>query len=292
MLTSNPFNDLCDLVAQFPGPVSSDNTSGKAPVQTMNAAAIVADILPWLAGWQGRGAPSLAESHICVFSSAYEGFDAAAALSFAEDAGRGNTPVNKLCRDQGIGLRVLEMAPSVPHRVSEDWADRDCMAAVAFGMEASAAEGDLLGLAAVAPGCEEASRAFFEQLVAEFGWPGNASAAGEEDRDRQIGVLDLMRAHAGREVAAILGAMIAARSRRLPVMIEGWSALAALLVLKQLRPDASDHVCLAAVENGDYRETASAMGLVPIIGPDVGLGAGCGVAMAVSAIAPLLNLAK
>src|SRR6476619_5170181 len=45
----------------------------------------------------------------------------------------------------------------------------------------------------------------------------------------------------GRELAAIAGAVLAARSRRIPVLLDGFVAASAVLPLARLAPDALDH---------------------------------------------------
>ena len=51
----------------------------------------------------------------------------------------------------------------------------------------------------------------------------------------------------GRELAAILGATLAARHRRIPVLLDGFVCTAAAAPLHKLRADALDHAQAAHV---------------------------------------------
>lgn len=286
----SPFDDLQQLIDQLP-PADAAAQDAVRRAAGDGEAVSVAQLLPWLAGWQGQERPGLTESHICVLASAYAGTDAAPVMTFIEAAGRGQTALSHLCRDRGVGLRVLEMAPTVPHQVSEDWSERDCMAAVAFGMEATAAGGDLLGLAALAPGGADACQDLCEKILSIIDKKQLSNTHSEGDA-LTISPLHLMRTMAGREVAASVGAMVAARSRRLPVLVEGWPGLAALAVLMALDPRAGDHVQIASVENEAQASVAAALGKHPIIGMPVTTGPGAGIALAISALVPLLSLLR
>ncbi len=286
MPEKTPFDDLGELIAQFPGP---DESNQAEVARKMNNKLGVscggfAELIAWLAAWQGAARPQLSESHICILVSSYEGAgDIDFVLSFADRAGKGQTAVNHLCKDRGLGLRVLEMAPTIPHVVNDAWPEKDCMAACAFGMEATAAGGDLLGLSSLAPGSAE----YCQNLIEKLSLKNKDVDVCERPTARP---LNEMRSRAGREVAASVGAIVAARSRRIPVMVEGWSSLAALCILHEISPAATDHVQVASIACEDQRKVAMNIGKPPIIGLPVTMGPGCGIAVAVSSIAPLLAL--
>lgn len=287
MSFNQPFDDLCDLIEQFPGPdhASTATLLDHLPdAETFNASEF-GRILGWLAGWQGTSKIRLDECHICILSSSYQGrADLSSVVSFADRAGRGETVVNQFCKERGIGLRVLEMAPSIPHMVGNNWPEQDCMAACAFGMEATAAGGSLLGLASLAPGSDHHARIIIDKIIKQK----QSIRENSSDKTRTKISLDIMRSQGGREIAASVGALVAARSRRIPVLIEGWSALAAVCILEFFGTHTVDHVKIAAVESPEQRDYARAIGMTPIIGPITNLGPGCGIALAINAISPML----
>src|SRR5690606_31860062 len=86
----------------------------------------------------------------------------------------------------------------------------------------------------------------------------------------------------GREIAAITGAILAARMEKIPVVLDGYASLAAAAVLHAIDPSATGHCLLAhlSTEPGMAR-AAARMGLVPLL--DLQLGDGEGMAAALAA---------
>lgn len=287
MNSSKPLNDLRNLLEQLPD-IDKKAVEGvqlkTAHAQDVGSTEGMRSLLYWLAGWQGNPAPSLNEAHICVLASSYEGVDNPdSALDFIASASKGKTPVNHLCKDRGVGLRVLEMAPSMPHVPGNHWKEAECMAATAFGMEATASGGDLLALTATAPGGDDISRSVIEKIKAEIT---------KDTIDSNIDALDMMRMHGGREIAGLVGALVASRSRRLPVLVEGWSAIAALHIIKSVNPRAAEHVQVASVSNKQQLDYIAELGKKPILGILQDVGIGCGLAIAISCLSSLLYLSK
>ena len=287
MLTESPFEDLLTLFEQLPdhdGQAVDDLRSSlyeKHSVFSPNGDDMI-EWMSWLAAWQGKPKVALRESHICLFASSYEGGgDENNAVEFADLAGRGVTPINHLCKDRGLGLRVLELAPSIPHNLDTSWTERECMAACAFGMEATAAGGDLLGLSAVSEGGDKVAINLIEKIEALVSSESGA-----------LGVLRCMQENAGREIAALVGAMLAARSRRLPVLLEGWPALAAMKVIHEINASAVAHVRVASVSGAQQRRVVSSLEQCSLLSPSCTMPSGCGVALAISTLFPLIELAK
>lgn len=263
-----PFDDLMDLAIQMPElpRKQTDIYDSTFPIST------------WLANAQHRPEVKLNEIHICILASSYAAVDGSKAETkeieeFVAAASRGQTRVNQLCKHHGLGLRVLELAPTLPHTVGENWSEAECMAAVAFGMEATAAGGDLLCLGSYSINDAGYLPTLVDQVIRLRGAAGDCNP---------IDFLHLLKNLGGRDSAASLGALLAARSRQLPVFIEGWSALAAYSILQQIAPRSTDHVLLASVQSEKQRVYAQQMGLTPLVGVSIESGPGCGSALAVS----------
>ncbi|TNE60692.1 MAG: hypothetical protein EP335_18855 [Alphaproteobacteria bacterium] len=303
MLTGQPFDDLRALVAQLP---SADAESASAVQSAANAkpfaeARGLVDLAAWLAAWQRRPVPALADIHICLLVSSYRHVPQGPAMAadYVAMAAKGRAPVNLLCVDKGVGLRVIEMAPSVPHALDGNWEDRDCMAAIAFGMEAAASGGDMLGLSDFAPGNDVPAVAVVAYCA---GFDLAAHAADEPvygaaatmlsslalPPDQPLAALRLL---GGREIAGAVGAILAARMAGLPVLADGWAALAAVSVLKALDSGAADHVRIAGTDGSAQARLAAALGVVPVVSIPVGTGAGCAVAAALPVFSAALALA-
>lgn len=267
---TSPFDDLKDLINQFP---NADKDAYEAATASLDCRPLgsagsapfgVAHLHAWLAAWQGEAAPRAKDIHLCLLASAYRhGAPSDEVVAAIKRASRGRAAVNPLCVRSGLGLRVLELGPEIPHVVNPGeptWDEGQIMATLAFGMESTAAGGDILGLAGLAPGAEGPARTILSALLA---LPLDAELEGFDGTDPLL----LLRAHGGREMAAILGGLVAARSRRMPVLIEGWSALTAAAVLHALGgPEALDHIQLASLTHQDQAAVATALGLHPVLG--------------------------
>lgn len=287
---SDPLYDLAQLI----GGIKPLNLPGSTTKRTdsQERKEDLRDYGLWLAACQRRTDPVLKDVHIALLVSSYEGSSQSdEAQKWLEVVRRGQSPLNQLCVPWGLGLRVFEMAPQIPHETGKynSWSRRDAAAAAAFGMEATAAEGDLLPLGAVAPGGRLSAVALLRKLLGDVSHIDALTNTEKEKletlmalipRGDDIIPLDVLHKLGGREVAGLLGAMIAAYNAKQAVVIEGWSALAALAVLKAVNPDAGDHVRLAALTDPLQSEFAVKMGLVPLVGPVVSAGRGCGLALA------------
>jgi nicotinate-nucleotide--dimethylbenzimidazole phosphoribosyltransferase len=93
--------------------------------------------------------------------------------------------------------------------------------------------------------------------------------------------LEALRRLGGREIAAMTGAVLAARMQRIPVILDGYVASAAAAVLKAMRPDALDH-CVAGHVSAEpaHRRLLAQLGLTPVLDLGMRLGEGSGAAMA------------
>ena len=89
----------------------------------------------------------------------------------------------------------------------------------------------------------------------------------------------------GRELAAILGAALAARHRRIPVLLDGFVCVAAVAPLAKLRADALDHALAAHVSaEAAHRMLLGELRLAPLLDLGMRLGEGSGAAVALHLI--------
>jgi nicotinate-nucleotide--dimethylbenzimidazole phosphoribosyltransferase len=172
--------------------------------------------------------------------------------------------------------------------------ERECAATMAFGMEALAKQPDLLLLGDISSGGRIAAAALALNL---FGGEAQEWISGDEtlvaraaeraraQMGRSVDPLESLRQLGGREIAALAGAILAARTQSTPVILGGYGAAMAAAVLQRIDPKAVEHV-LAGDASG-YRGVSEEMGLSPLI--DYGITAGEGVA-ALAAL-PILKLA-
>lgn len=260
----------------------------------------LASLPVWLAGWQGRE-PAAGRIELCLFAGAQKWLEPSPAQA-AEDEVRkrilllsaGGATANPLAASLGAGLKVFDLAverPAPDAAQGPVMSDRECVAAMAFGMEAVAGGIDLLCLGAVGSGGATATAALLAALhgggAADWAGPSADAAAAE----RALALhgahlkdpLEALRRLGGREFAAIAGAILAARMQKVPVLLDGHAGLAAAAVLAAAAPAALDHCLLAQLPPGEpgLAKAAARMGLAPLL--DLGLGDGEGAASALAA---------
>jgi nicotinate-nucleotide--dimethylbenzimidazole phosphoribosyltransferase len=94
--------------------------------------------------------------------------------------------------------------------------------------------------------------------------------------------LEVLRRVGGREIAAIAGAIMAARIERIPVVLDGYVVTAAAAILHALNPASIDH-CIAGhlSPEGAHAEVLRRLGKKPLLDLGMRLGEGSGAALAV-----------
>lgn len=279
----------------------------------------------WLAGWQRTPEPAVRRPVVLIFAadhgvaaegvSAYPADVTAAMVSAIEGEVATVTAVARQvgavvrCDDVGVG------APTGNIRTHDAMSAGEFDASVNAGALAvdRAAETDgadvlVLGELGIANTTAAAAvcgllfaddGASFAEAAARWTGPGTGVQAGALDHKRavvrdalervgRVSPLEALRRAGGRELAAIAGAVAAARHRSIPVILDGFIGTAAAAPLALASPGALDH-CIAghcSAEPG-HRELLSRLGLEPLVHLDLRLGEGTGALIAV----PLVRIA-
>lgn len=99
-----------------------------------------------------------------------------------------------------------------------------------------------------------------------------------------------MRRLGGRELAAITGAIIAARMGRVPVLLDGYATTAAAAILHRIDPQLIDHCTVAhcSAEPGHIR-LLQAIGKEPLLNLGMRLGEASGAALALGLLRAAVN---
>ena len=97
--------------------------------------------------------------------------------------------------------------------------------------------------------------------------------------------LEILRRIGGREIAAMVGAILAARFERIPVIVDGYVATAAAAILHAVDPAAIDHVLVGhRSAEGAHGEVLRRIGKEPVVDFGMRLGEGTGAALAGSLV--------
>lgn len=316
-----PFDDIRGLLASLP----EADANAAVRVRTLFAKADkphgslgrIEEVAEWLAAWTGRAPPFVRRPLVAIFAGnhgiARHGVEPPAAVATAravELCAAGGAAINQVCIAHDLGLKVFDLALDVPTGdISTEAAlsERDCAATMAFGMEAIADGTDLLCLGDLGAGNSTVAAALLAALFGGKGAEWIAPSADEAIAQRRAAIVDAalalhgghlgnpleaLRRVGGREFAAIAGAILAARTQKIPVLIDGRAGLAAAAVLHALDPAALDHCLLAGFPpQAAYRQAAEKIGLKPLLDLclDHGEGVGAGLAAGLVKAAALVS---
>ncbi len=273
------------------------------------------DLACWLAGWQGRALPRLDRARILVFAGNHgvvaqgvSPYPPAVTAQMVGNFAAGGAAINQLAAVAGASLRVLPMADLAPcgdSTVTAALSAPDFLGAVGAGFDAVRADTDLLCLGEMGIGNTTAAAALAAALFGGDGarWAGRGTGLDDAGLARKIAAVDRALAlHAealadpleaarrlgGHELAAILGATLAARLHRVPVLLDGFVCTAAAAPLARLHPRGLDHAQAShrSAEAG-HAILLAALGQAPLLDLDLRLGEGSGAALAI----PILRAA-
>ena len=97
--------------------------------------------------------------------------------------------------------------------------------------------------------------------------------------------LEVLRCLGGREIAAMAGAILAARMHRIPVILDGFIACSAAAVLARATPGALDHCVAGHVSaEGAHGRLLEQLGKEPLLSLGLRLGEGSGAALAIAVL--------
>lgn len=267
------------------------------------------ETVAWLARWQGRNPPRLDRVDVVVFAGNHgvtaqgvSAYPAAVTAQMVANFTAGGAAINQLARIADARLRVLPLSldqPTADFTAAPAMSEQEFLAAVETGFDAVAPEADLVCLGEMGIGNTTAAAALAAALFGGGGerWAGRGTGVDDAGLARKRAVIDraLVRHAArladplaaaatfgGRELAAILGSALAARRRRIPVLLDGFVCTAAAAPLIKLHPGALDHAMAAHVSaEAGHRLLLAELGLRPLLDLGMRLGEGSGAAVAV-----------
>jgi nicotinate-nucleotide--dimethylbenzimidazole phosphoribosyltransferase len=270
------------------------------------------DIACFFAGWQGRERPAIETGRAVVFAGNHgvaalgvSAFPAAVTAQMGANVRAGGAAINALAAAAGLSLEVVPLdldRPTADFTAGPAMSEAECLAALNAGAAAVSDDLDLLVLGEMGIANSTAAAALAARSYGGTGtdWVGpgtGVDAAGvarkAEVVDRglarhaaaQQGAFETLRRVGGWETAAIAGAVLTARLKRVPVLLDGFICCAAVAPLAAAGPAILDH-CLAghcSAEPG-HRRLLGHFGLKPLLRLDMRLGEGSGAAGAVGIV--------
>jgi nicotinate-nucleotide--dimethylbenzimidazole phosphoribosyltransferase len=273
------------------------------------------ELAAWLARWQSRPMPVLNTVSILIFAGNHgvtaqgvSPYPASVTAQMVANFAHGGAAINQLAAVAGASLRVVPLRldwPTADFTEAPAMEETDFLDAVSTGFDAVPRDADLLCLGEMGIGNTTVAAAVAAALFGGGGprWAGRGTGIDDEGLARKQRAIDAgLARHAdlagdpvavamalgGRELAAILGATLAARCHGIPVLLDGFICTAAVAPLARLKPGALDHTVLAHVSaEAGHRALADVLGLKPLLDLGMRLGEGSAAALAV----PLLRAA-
>jgi nicotinate-nucleotide--dimethylbenzimidazole phosphoribosyltransferase len=264
------------------------------------------ELAAWMATWQRRPMPRLERIEIIVFAGNHgvvaqgvSPFPAEVTAQMAGNFARGGAAINQLAGVAGASLRVVPLEldrPTADFTQAPAMDEAAFLAAVNTGAGAVRAETDLLCLGEMGIGNTTAAAALAAALFGGDGaqWAGRGTGIDDAGLARKIAAIDgALRLHpsrdpldagaalGGRELAAILGAVLAARLHNIPVLLDGFVCTAAAAPLAVMMPGGLDHAHIAHLSaEAGHRRLAAALGKTPLLDLGMRLGEASGAAVA------------
>jgi nicotinate-nucleotide--dimethylbenzimidazole phosphoribosyltransferase len=314
-------DEMRAIVAQFPGPDqdAAQETTAREAQLTKPAGALgrLEEITQWMATWQGKHPPTCVHPRTAVFAGNHgvaargvSAYPAEVTAQMVKNFVDGGAAVNQLCRAVDADLRVYEMAleePTADFTQEPAMSEEECAMALAYGMMAVEPGIDLLAVGEMGIGNTTSAAALAAALygggAAQWVGPGTGIAGSALERKIEVveqGVarhksaakdgFDLLRRLGGRELAAMVGAIMAARMAHVPVLLDGYACSAAAACLAAIDTHALDH-CLVAhcsAEPG-HRLLLDKLGKKPLIDFGMRLGEASGATLVIALVKAALD---
>jgi nicotinate-nucleotide--dimethylbenzimidazole phosphoribosyltransferase len=310
------FDEIRRLLAALPAP--DEAASGKTRVHDAQltkppgSLGRLEEIVAWLAAWQGHHPPAVEHPRVSIFAGNHgvaargvSAYPAEVTAQMVANFVAGGAAINQLCKLADADLRVYEMAldqPTHDFTVEPAMSEVECVQAMAYGMMAVEPGVDLLCLGEMGIGNTASAAALclalFGGTAQDWTGPGTGvagsalenkravvAAGAARHKDKAGDPLALLQCLGGQELAAIAGAVLAARLARVPVLLDGYTSTTAAAVLHVLKPGLLDH-CLVAHRSAEpgHERLLAAIGKRPLFDLDMRLGEGSGAALAIGIV--------
>lgn len=266
------------------------------------------EVAIWLAGWQKNERPSIKNASCIVFAGNHgvaakgvSAFPKEVTAQMVENFKNGGAAINQLTEFSGASLNVVSLdidQPTHDFTLVPAMSEKECVNAIQSGADAVIEDTDILLLGEMGIGNTTSAAAV---ALSTFGgkasdWVGYGTgidektyelkkdvveAAVELHKNDQNNAFDILRTVGGRELAAISGAVLEARIRRIPVILDGFISTSAASVLLKDSDIALEHTLVShlSVEPG-HKMLVEFIKKNPLLNLEMRLGEASGAAVA------------
>ncbi|MFC6687112.1 nicotinate-nucleotide--dimethylbenzimidazole phosphoribosyltransferase [Jhaorihella thermophila] len=270
------------------------------------------DLAIWYAGWRGDPRPRIEAPQVIVFAGNHgvtaqgvSAFPAEVTVQMVANFKAGGAAINQLARVAGARMDVhaLELdRPVADFTQGPAMSEAEALGAIRVGWQAVDPKADLLVVGEMGIGNTTSAAAIAHALYGgeASDWVGRgtgvddaglvnktrvvAEGVARHARDGVDGIGILARL-GGREIAAMAGAIAAARMLRIPVILDGFICTAAAACLEATHAGALDHTVAGHLSaEGAHVRLLEKLGKAPLLSLGLRLGEGSGAALAINVV--------
>lgn len=268
------------------------------------------DIAIWYAGWRGTDRPGLTAPQVVIFAGNHgvcaqgvSAFPPEVTAQMVANFQHGGAAINQLSKAFGARMDVHALdldTPTADFTTAPAMTETEVVAALATGWNAVDPDADLLVTGEMGIGNTTSAAAIAAAVLggAAADWTGRGTGVDDAGLTRKTEAvakglalhdtsdpLEALRCLGGRELAAMAGAIAAARAHRIPVILDGFICSAAAAVLHKSADGALDH-CVAGhlSAEGAHGNLLAALGKEPLLSLGLRLGEGSGAALAIGVL--------
>jgi len=316
---SAPFSSLAEfqaVLANAPGKNSEAEAGAEARngqlTKPPGALGRLEDLAIWYASWRGTDRPEMKAPQVIVFAGNHgvcaqgvSAFPPEVTVQMVANFEHGGAAINQLSKAFGAKMDVYALdldTPTADFTQAPAMTEEEVIAALQTGWNAVDPNADVLVTGEMGIGNTTSAAAV---AAAVFGgeageWTGRGTGVDDEGLARKTDVvarglalhadaikdpLQVLRCLGGRELAAMAGAIAAARSYSIPVILDGFICSAAASSLHAAQEGALDHVVAGHLSaEGAHANILSNLGKEPLLNLGLRLGEGSGAALALGVL--------
>ncbi|SOB99233.1 nicotinate-nucleotide--dimethylbenzimidazole phosphoribosyltransferase [Rhodobacter maris] len=273
------------------------------------------DVAVHWAAWRGTVKPTITKAQGIVFAGNHgicklgvSPFPQEVTIQMVANYEAGGAAINQLCRASGADLTVVKLdldRPTQDFTQGPAMDEAETIAALNAGAAAVDESADVVFVGEMGIGNSTVAAALAAAVFGGTGadWVGPGAGSDPAGIARKTAVIDkglalhsglggieTLGALGGREIAAMCGAVLAARAARIPVILDGFICTGAVSTLFKVDPRLLDHCIVghASAEPG-HRRILAAMNKVALLEMGMRLGEGTGAALALSVVRAALE---
>ncbi|SLN40533.1 nicotinate-nucleotide--dimethylbenzimidazole phosphoribosyltransferase [Roseisalinus antarcticus] len=311
--TLQEFRDmLVDLPAASAGVIAAAEARDAQLTKPPGALGRLEELAIWYAGWRGTARPTIEAPQIVIFAGNHgvaargvSAFPPEVTVQMVANFEAGGAAINQLARAFGASMAVVALdleRPTADFTDAPAMTEAEVLAALQAGWSAVAEDADVFIAGEMGIGNTTSAAALAAALLGGTGadWAGRGTGLDTAGVALKAGVVDAGLAHhadhladpiealrrlGGRELAAMTGAILAARMARVPVILDGFIACSAAAVLARAAPGALDHAIAGHLSaEGAHARLLAALDKVPLLDLGLRLGEGSGAATALAVL--------